>query len=72
MEWLPISVFFPGEFNGQRSLGGHSPWGPKELDMTEQLTLWLWFVSRYSFLNCLQGACYVFCSNLQGEFLEVY
>jgi len=53
MEWLPISVFFPGEFNGQKSLGGHSPWGPKELDMTEQLTLWLWLVSRYSFLNCL-------------------
>ena len=24
---------------GQRSLAGHSPWGRKELDMTEQLTL---------------------------------
>ena len=27
----------PGEFHGQRSLG--SPWGPKEMDMTERLTL---------------------------------
>ena len=28
-------VFLPGEFHGQRSLGGYSPWGRKELDMTE-------------------------------------
>ena len=28
------SVFLPGEFHGQRSLVGHSPWGCKELDMT--------------------------------------
>ena len=26
------------EIRGQRSLGGYSPWGHKELDMTEQLT----------------------------------
>ena len=28
----------PGEFHEQRSLAGHSPWGRKESDMTEQLT----------------------------------
>ena len=28
-------VFFSGEFYGQRSLVGYSPWGHKELDMTE-------------------------------------
>ena len=27
-----------GESHGQRSLVGHSPWGDKELDMTEQLS----------------------------------
>ena len=27
--------FLPGEFHGQRSLAGYSPWGRKELDMTE-------------------------------------
>ena len=32
-------VFLPGEFHGQRSLAGYTPWGHKELDMTEQLTL---------------------------------
>ena len=29
------------EIHGQRSLGGYSPWGHKELNMTEQLTLLL-------------------------------
>ena len=28
-------VFLPREFRGQRSLVGYSPWGHKELDMTE-------------------------------------
>ena len=34
-EWLPTPVFLPGEFHGQRSLAGYSPWGCKESDMTE-------------------------------------
>ena len=38
-EWLPIPVFLPGEFNGQKSLGGDSTWDHKELDTTEWLTL---------------------------------
>ena len=28
-------VFWPGEFHGQRSLAGYSPWGHKESDTTE-------------------------------------
>ena len=28
-------VFLPGKFHGQRSLAVYSPWGCKELDMTE-------------------------------------
>ena len=35
MEWLPTPVFLPKKFHGQRSLEGYSPWGHKELDMTE-------------------------------------
>ena len=38
-EWQPTPVFLPGEFQGQRSLEGYNPWGHKELDRTEQLTL---------------------------------
>ena len=34
-ERQPTPVFLPGEFRGQRSLVGYSPWGHKELDMTE-------------------------------------
>ena len=36
--WQPTPVFLPGESRGQRSLAGYSPWGPKESDMTEQLS----------------------------------
>ena len=28
-KWQPTPVFSPGEFHGQRSLAGHSPWGCK-------------------------------------------
>ena len=38
-EWQTTSVFSSEEFHGQRSLEGYSPWGWKESDMTEQLTL---------------------------------
>ena len=41
-ERLPTLVFLPGEFHRQRSLVGYSPWGHKELDITEQLTLLLY------------------------------
>ena len=37
-KWQPAPVFLPGESHGQRSLVGYSPWGLKELNMTEQLT----------------------------------
>ena len=37
-KWQPTPVFLPGEFHGQRSLVGYSPWGHRESDTTEQLT----------------------------------
>ena len=36
--WQPTPVFLPGESHGQRRLVGYSPWGHKELDMTERLS----------------------------------
>ena len=39
MEWQPTPVFLPGESRRQRRLEGYSPWGCKELNMAEQLTL---------------------------------
>ena len=37
-KWLPTPVFLLEESHGQRSLVGYSPWGCKELDLTERLT----------------------------------
>ena len=31
--------YSPGEFHGQSSLVGYNPWGHKELDITERLSL---------------------------------
>ena len=36
-QWHPTPVLLPGESHGWRSLVGYSPWGHKELDMTERL-----------------------------------
>ena len=38
-KWLPTPISLLGEFHGQRRLVGYSPWGHKELDTTELLTL---------------------------------
>ena len=48
--WQPTPVFLPGESHGQRSLVGYSPWGCKELDTTEPLTLSLHF-NAFSHVN---------------------
>ena len=58
-EWLPTPVFLPGEVYGQRGLKGYSPWGRKESDMTERLTLSL-FTSTLS-LYCMPN---IFLSSL--------
>ena len=31
-KWQPTPVFLPGEFHGQRSLAGYSPWDDKDWD----------------------------------------
>ena len=63
-EQLPTPVFWPGEFHGQRSLAGYSPWGRKELDTTEQFSLSLFPVlcrheekekAHSLLLRCLQS-----------------
>ena len=38
-QWHPTLVLLPGKSHGQRSLVGFSPWGCKELDTTEQLSM---------------------------------
>ena len=36
-QWQPTPVVLPGKSHGWRNLVVYSPWGRKELDMTEQL-----------------------------------
>ena len=36
---LPAPVFLPGEFHGQRSQAGYSPWGCNKSDRAERLSL---------------------------------
>ena len=37
-KWRHTPVSLPGNFHGQRSLEGYSPWGCKQLDTTEWLS----------------------------------
>ena len=39
----PTPVLLPGESHGQRSLMGYSPWGCKELDTIEWLSIYTQF-----------------------------
>ena len=57
-EWQPTPASLPGDLHGQRSLTGYSPWGHKELDTTEQLTLslsWMEAVCVKSFWKVRYG-----------------
>ena len=47
---VTIPVFLSEEFHGQRSLVGYSPWGCKELDMTECFNTFT--LSSISLINC--------------------
>ena len=38
-KWPPAPVLLPEESHGQRGLVGYSPWGRKESDTTEQLSI---------------------------------
>ena len=38
-KWQPTPVLLPREFQGHRGLAGYSPWGHKESDTTERLSL---------------------------------
>ena len=50
----PTPVFLSGESHGQRSLVGYSPWGHKESDRMEQLSLSLSFNSKWNLAETMQ------------------
>ena len=46
--WQPTPVFLPGESLGEGSLVGYSPWGCKESDTIEQLSLFNLSIEDFS------------------------
>ena len=38
-KWQPTPELLPRKVNGQRTLVGYSPWGHKQLDMTEHVCI---------------------------------
>ena len=65
-EQLPTPVFWPGEFQGQRSLAGYSPWGCKQSDTTERLS----FQGFLSWRVCVCSAaelCLTLCEPMDGS-----
>ena len=58
-KWQPTPVFLPGKFHGQSSLVGYSPWGRKESDTTEQLSMTDWGKNIILMLLCHTYKCKV-------------
>ena len=44
-KWQPIPLFLPGNFHGQRSLAGYSPWSLKESDTTDHTHMAYYIIS---------------------------
>ena len=55
-KWQPTPVFLPGKFHEQRSLVGYSPWGCKELNMTEQ-------TQQHTFVTMMLSKAATLCSS---------
>ena len=69
-ECLPTPVFWPRESHGQRSLPGYSPWGPKELDTTEQFSLSKKITSSIIKLMSFFWRCSKSMGNLKKQILS--
>ena len=72
-EWLPIPVFWPGEFHEQRSLAGYSPWGHKESDATETFTFtFLFLIRKFTSLLVIQISQILFPHGHQRNYLKFH
>ena len=45
-KWQRAPIFLPGKSQGQRILSGYSPWGSKELDMTDWLSTHMHWIGK--------------------------
>ena len=52
-EMASTLVFLPGEFHGQKSLLGYSPWDQKKSDTAERLTLFFFTFKSFTYWDDL-------------------
>ena len=86
-KWKPTPLSLPGESHGQRSLVGYNPWGWKESDMTDRLSmhvgsdLWHFMGDLDRRVSWSRGVVQtevplwwwcVFCIRGDGVFLELF
>ena len=57
-EWLHTPVCLPGEFHGQRSLTGYSPWGRRESDVTEHAYENCYYLKKWTII--FKNVCFLF------------
>ena len=63
--WQPTPVFLPGESHKQKSLVGYRPWGHKDSDTTERLTvLFSHYLKKTVFLSSI--------ASVSGDFQPDY
>ena len=63
----PTPIFLPGKFHGERSLVGYSPWGHKESDMTERLS-----IPHFLILGWPKSSFGFFCKILWKNLSELF
>ena len=68
-KWQPTTVFLPGEFHRQRSPVGFSPWGRRESDTTEWLTLSIYRDIKYRTGNMVNN---IVITSYAGRWLLAY
>ena len=66
--WQSTPVFLPGEYQGERSLVGYSPWSQKESDMTEVIACTRWEIRGYGGPTVFMVLCHL-CKGF--EYLQI-
>ena len=65
-EWLHTPVCLPGEFHGQRSLMGYSPWGRRESDVTEHAHKNCYYLKKWTII--FKNVCFFICHFLLSRY----
>ena len=73
-KWQPTPIFLPGKYHRQRSLEGYSPWGCKESDMTERLSMHactMLYITTPGLIYLITGSVYLLLITISEAVVEV-